>query len=60
MAAAGSLLYGNFGAGAGIWEWDSTTWSQITPNNPNIDEEMNAENAIWVIKSMDIACELHN
>jgi hypothetical protein len=34
MAAAGSLLYGNFGAGAGIWKWNGTTWSQITPNAP--------------------------
>jgi predicted GH43/DUF377 family glycosyl hydrolase len=32
----GPLLYGNFGAGAGIWQWngDSSGWSQVTPNNP--------------------------
>jgi hypothetical protein len=34
MAASGSLLYGNFGTGAGIWKYDGTTWSQLTPNVP--------------------------
>ena len=29
-----AVLYGNFGAGSGIWKWDGTTWSQVTPNAP--------------------------
>jgi hypothetical protein len=29
-------LYGDFGTGAGIWKWDGTTWSQITPTDPTI------------------------
>jgi hypothetical protein len=34
MTASGSLLYGNFGEGAGIWKWNGNTWGQITPNDP--------------------------
>jgi hypothetical protein len=29
-----SLLYANFGTGAGIWKWDGSAWSQVTPNAP--------------------------
>jgi hypothetical protein len=36
MAASDTLLYGNFGTGAGIWAWDGSTWSQITPNAPAV------------------------
>ena len=32
MAAAGSLLYGKFDNG--IWMYNGSTWSQITPGNP--------------------------
>jgi pimeloyl-ACP methyl ester carboxylesterase len=34
MAVSGSILYGNFGAGAGIWKWDGAAWTQVTPNAP--------------------------
>ncbi len=30
---ASESLYGSF-AGAGIWKWDGSSWSQTTPNNP--------------------------
>jgi hypothetical protein len=29
----GQPLYANF-AGAGIWKWDGSAWSQVTPNSP--------------------------
>jgi hypothetical protein len=28
-----TFLYANF-TGAGIWKWNGSTWSQVTPNNP--------------------------
>jgi hypothetical protein len=33
-ATPDALVYGNFGTGAGIWKFDGTTWSQVTPNAP--------------------------
>jgi hypothetical protein len=33
VPAFGTVLYADF-AGAGIWKWDGTTWSQVTPNVP--------------------------
>ena len=32
-AAAGSLLYANYGA-AGLFQWNGTAWSQINANAP--------------------------
>jgi len=29
------LLYGNF-TGAGIWQWNGTTWTQVTTSNPQL------------------------
>jgi hypothetical protein len=34
MVVSGSILYGNFGPGAGIWKWDGSNWTQVTPNSP--------------------------
>jgi len=28
-------LYGYF-TNAGIWQWNGSTWSQVTPNNPQL------------------------
>jgi hypothetical protein len=28
-------LYGYF-TNAGIWKWNGSTWSQVTPNNPQL------------------------
>jgi hypothetical protein len=33
MAAAGNNLYGTF-TGNGIWQWNGTNWTQLTPDNP--------------------------
>jgi len=30
---ADTNLYGSF-VGGGIWKWDGSAWSQVTPNNP--------------------------
>ncbi len=35
VTASGSGLYGTF-TGAGVWQWDGTTWTQATPNNPDL------------------------
>jgi len=32
--AATPILYGSF-TGGGIWQWDGSSWSQVTPNNPD-------------------------
>ena len=33
MAAAGSVLYVDFGTD-GIWQWNGSSWTKITPSNP--------------------------
>ena len=33
MAASGSYLYGNF-TGNGVWMYNGSAWSQVTPGNP--------------------------
>ena len=35
MVILGSNLYGSF-TGSGIWKWNGTTWTQVTPNNPDL------------------------
>ncbi len=34
MTAAGSLLYGKYDNG--IWQYNGTTWTQLTPSNPEV------------------------
>jgi hypothetical protein len=42
VTPADTNLYGHF-TGAGIWKWDGSTWSQVTPNAPT---EMAASGSI--------------
>jgi hypothetical protein len=34
LAGTATNLYGSF-TGAGIWQWDGSTWNQVTPNKPD-------------------------
>ena len=49
MVATGSLLYGDFGS-SGIWMYNGSSWSQLTPGNPeNIaaSGSMNEPQGTW-------------
>jgi subtilase family serine protease len=35
LAPSNTNLYGSF-TSAGIWKWDGTSWTQVTPNNPQL------------------------
>ena len=49
---ASTSLYGSF-AGGGIWGWNGSSWSQVTPNNPDLMATAGANlygaypNGIW-------------
>jgi len=44
MVISGANLFGSF-TGSGIWKWDGTSWSQVTPSNP---EAMVASGSIYM------------
>jgi hypothetical protein len=46
MVTSGATLYVNFGASYGLYKWDGTAWSQLTPANP--ENMVASDSALYV------------